>query len=138
MKSNLHNILEDQFLGPPYPISRKEGKITIIEPEHHDGKSFASLQLQKLLNIKLSNENFKSCPYDLYCPSVKLILNKSYCKKCSLYFATQARYLTHNKNIHRVGDARNNITLKKTKQILDNDYPIMSLEKCYESPWVEE
>lgn len=97
----MNKILDDRFLGPPFPIVRKNGIITVPNPEDHDGKFFASLQLQKLLNVKLSNKNYKICPYDLYCPSIKSNLKKTYCEECKLYFATQTRNLTHNKNIHK-------------------------------------
>lgn len=89
--------------GPPFSVCQKTGLISIPSPEQHDGKTFSTLAVQKLLDFKLSSDNFVSCPCDLYCPTVKHLCNlkKSYSEKCNLYFATQARYVTYSKNIHK-------------------------------------
>lgn len=138
-------MLDKQFLGPPLPICRKAGQISIPKPENHDGKFFTPLSTQKLLNFKLASEKYHNSPYDLYCPSVKSNVNRSSCKTCNIYFATLTRYRTHNKNAHKKDDETpyvNDEILENEKKIrniiLNNEYPVIRYEDTIESPWTEE
>lgn len=129
--------MDDQFLGPPFPIAWKNVIVTFSNPEDRDAKLFAPQQLQKLLNVKLLNTNFEVYPYNLYCSSIKSILKKAYCQECKLYFTTQARYLSRNKNIHRKTRCIESAETSKfvKKEFFDNDYSLRSYEKTFENFW---
>ncbi|GBP20876.1 hypothetical protein EVAR_80695_1 [Eumeta japonica] len=74
-RSDLHMILHDRFLPPPYPITQVDGHLTIPDFKEHDGKSFAPFLIRHCLPIQPLNA-FISTPYDLYCPSVRDDLEK--------------------------------------------------------------
>ena len=125
-------------------MCRKNGVISIPSSDQHDGKTFSTLAVQKLLGLKLLSDNFVSCLNDLYCPTVKGICNlkKSYCNKCSLYFATRTRYITHCKNINKKVQESciENDETRETDEIkivLDNEYSIVSHSQTFECPWSE-
>ncbi|GBP08970.1 hypothetical protein EVAR_5258_1 [Eumeta japonica] len=98
-RSDLHMILHDRFLPPPYPITQVDGHLTIPDFKEHDGKSFAPFLIRHCLPIQPLNA-FISTPYDLYCPSVRDDLEKRCCSTCGIYFASSTRAEEHRRAAH--------------------------------------
>ncbi|KAF9823760.1 hypothetical protein SFRURICE_017323 [Spodoptera frugiperda] len=98
-RSDLHMILHDRFLPPPYPITQIEGHLTIPDFKEHDGKSFAPFLIRQCVPIQPLNA-FISTPYDLYCPSVRNDLEKRCCSSCGIYYASVTRAAEHRRAAH--------------------------------------
>lgn len=92
-------ILHDRFLPPPHPITQVDGHLTIPDFKEHDGKSFAPFLIRHCLPIQPLNA-FISTPYDLYCPSVRDVLEKRCCSTCGIYFASSTRAAEHRRSAH--------------------------------------
>lgn len=98
--SSLSTVLQHRFFPAPLPIMNTEGIdiSDLIRPE----VNFLSLFQRLSMNVKHSGlQDINDCPYDLFCPTVRLAVKKRTCHICRLYFPSQAMVAAHKTAVHK-------------------------------------
>ena len=99
IRSSYFDIIADRFIPPPIPICQTNEGLKAPEVSDINSHRFPSLffnQSVKVENIlPRSAKAFKILPYDIYCPSIQLLMFERICKICHLYVASQAMLKKH-------------------------------------------
>jgi hypothetical protein len=93
-RTNLLDVLPDRFLPAPVKFVHQSSGILASEFDDERGR-FGILSQRIMLSRLQPTTDFKLFPFDYYCPSVRDQLAKRICKKCGLYFPSQAAVKRH-------------------------------------------
>lgn len=107
-ETNWLNVIPDRFIPFPAIYEYTNKGNTPVEPStyfqavNNPTSSFAPLPQRLLLKaIPQEGSKYKTVPFDLYCPSMKVKLAKGICQKCSQYWPSEAAMKRH-KKAHKV------------------------------------
>lgn len=106
-RSSYFDLVKDRFLPPPIPLVQTANGLDVPEEEAAlvgtSGKFCSPFLTQLFLSSHGSriSRDFKSMPYDLFCPSVRSMLQKRVCSKCGIYHSSISGVLNHQRQCHR-------------------------------------
>jgi len=106
-RSSYFMLMKERFLTPPIPLLQTADGISSADTDIGTSGKFCSLFLTQLVlscNPPRIARDFKVMPYDLYCPSVRSVLQKRVCRRCGTYHASISAVQIHQRQCQPEGN----------------------------------
>lgn len=147
-RSSIFKILYNSsgFIPAPIPIIQTDEGVIASKNASPENEHFASLILLNSLNMKeilpADFKKYKSIPYDLYCPSVKICLDRRICSICGKYFSAIKQLSQHVKNVQEAAAPISTPKVRPSRVAARRANEIMAIisnfENCEDVEWVDE
>jgi len=99
-RSSYFTLIRARFLPPPVPVSQTRDGLKAVDVSEGPKELFPSSLFMLIASdiesiLPRAAKGFSILPYDAFCPSIQSSLADRICKKCNVYFASQAMLKKH-------------------------------------------